>query len=138
MLYAHRNQTSPLRCMCAVMLLKRLPFAWVRRAYVTVQVNEAQLQFGGTAAGSRYTYKPAALRAAPGLSNTSTGMPAVAPHRYVPNPIMRMPSCIAAPLHMACCICDHSARLPIVVLLNHVFSSALCWSIRCSSKILAW
>ncbi|KAL3143105.1 hypothetical protein ABBQ38_003378 [Trebouxia sp. C0009 RCD-2024] len=40
------------------------------------QVNEAQLQFGGTAAGSRYSFKPAALRAAPTISGGSMGVPA--------------------------------------------------------------
>ncbi|KAL3138442.1 hypothetical protein ABBQ32_006233 [Trebouxia sp. C0010 RCD-2024] len=40
------------------------------------QVNEAQLQFGGTAAGSRYSFKPAALRAAPTISGGSLGVPA--------------------------------------------------------------
>lgn len=49
---------------------------------IHAQVNEAQLQFGGTAAGSRYTYKPAALRAAPALTSTSVSIPAIGAHRY--------------------------------------------------------
>lgn len=40
------------------------------------QVNEAQLQFGGTAGGSRYSFKPAALRAGPAVSGGSMGIPA--------------------------------------------------------------
>lgn len=41
-----------------------------------LQVNEAQLQFGGTAAGSRYSFKPAALRAAPSTSAGAIGIQA--------------------------------------------------------------
>ncbi|DBA71002.1 TPA: hypothetical protein ACH3X2_011436 [Trebouxia sp. C0005] len=40
------------------------------------QVNEAQLQFGGTATGSRYSFKPAALRGAAAVSGGSMGIPA--------------------------------------------------------------
>ena len=40
------------------------------------QVNEAQLQFGGTAAGSRYSFKPAALRVMPSVSAGSIAIPA--------------------------------------------------------------
>ena len=43
---------------------------------VDLQVNEAQMQFGGTAAGSRYSFKPAALRAVPLVPGGSLGIPA--------------------------------------------------------------